>query len=451
MPPKIPFIHYIDQILRDIRGNTLTIPSMNAQLSEMISVSDINAINSKSTSNSFSSIQDRAFAEDSTIRLQNIMDDKINSDRDQQLTFTRDFTKLQDCLVLELFSPDSNQNPNFSKSRDQKLFRDTVSSAKGLLNMIPGVSSAVEAVEETVKSIVPDSIKNLTGKLMDSATSSKAFTEATQKDFENLNKNFYTSSRDGNHSVEIMLPMPQGGLMDNHAHQITGVSMNPVGPILGAAALVASAVTGMASAMTNSAGGSGNSTKKAYNSSGQSLPVYALQALQLQARKALNPAQEMLYQSPIARQFQFTIQFSPQDKQEADNFMKIVDMLKQHSYPTLDFDATLYNFPGTLKFYFKTNGKKNEKLPRSYFPCFIKSVQITYMSAGEGFYSHFYDGNPTSINLTLDISESKLLARNDLDNSLSQEQGLTKDLLNFGGVLDAEAIIEENTVNNTRP
>ena len=208
MPPKIPFIHYIDQILRDIRGNTLTIPSMNTQLSEMISVSDINAINSKSTSiGSFSSIEDRAFAEDSTIRLQNIMEDKINSDRDQQLTFTRDFKKLQDCLVLELFSPDSNQNPNFSKSRDQKLFRDTVSSAKGLLGMIPGVSDFVSGVETTVKSIVPDSVQNLTSQLLDSATSSKAFTAATKKDFENLNKNFYTSSRDGNHSVEIMLPI----------------------------------------------------------------------------------------------------------------------------------------------------------------------------------------------------------------------------------------------------
>ena len=423
---------------------------MNAQLSEMISVSDINSINNKSTSiGSFSSIKDRAFAEDTTIKLQNMMDAKLNSDMDQQLTFTRDFKKLQDCLVLELFSPDSNQNPNFSKSRDQKLFRDTVSSAKGLLGMIPGVSSFVEGVEQTVNSIVPSSISNLAGKLMNSATSSQAFTDATKKDFENLNKNFYTSSKDGNNSVEIMLPMPQGGLMDNHAHSITGVSMNPIGPILGAAALAASAVTGMASAMTGSGSGGVSSSKKAYNSSGQSLPVYALQALQLQARKALNPAQEMLYQSPVPRQFQFTIQFSPQDKQEADNFMKIVDMLKQHSYPTLDFDATLYNFPGTLKFYFKTNGIKNEKLPRSYFPCFIKSVQITYMSAGEGFYSHFYDGNPTSINLTLDISESKLLARNDLDNSLSQEQGLTKDNINFGGI-DVDAEIKKNTVNNTR-
>ena len=71
--------------------------------------------------------------------------------------------------------------------------------------------------------------------------------------------------------------------------------------------------------------------------------------------------------------------------------------------------------------------KASDVLPRSLFPCFIKSVQVNYINES-GYYTHFWDGKPTTINLTLDIVESKLLTRESLDKKLNDVNANTQNL-----------------------
>ncbi len=269
---------------------------------------------------------------------------------------------------------------------------------------------------------------------------SNAVAEAKQK-FEYLNTAFYTSGSTGDKYKIVYLPMPQGQLVDSHSHSINGVALNPALPLLGLASYALDSI------LPGGSGGGGESRGTA--SRGFSLPsgvgTYLLNAAQVNARKAINPAQETLYQSPAPRQWQFTITYAPTSKDEAESFIKIVEILKQHSYPTIDAAAVIFNFPGTVDFYFvvndneqisaDSNTKENIKseaskvLPRSLFPCFIKSVQVNYINES-GYYTHFWDGNPTTINLTLDIVESKLLTRESLDKNLTIGSGTVNTPLN---------------------
>jgi hypothetical protein len=355
----------------------------------------------------------------------------LNSAFPQEYSYTTDIKKLKDRLVLILYSPDANSNPGFNRSnRDQKLFFDTLDLLK---EKFQATSEVVGPAKDIIKNNIPFG-NAIFGTIEEAADSTKKFIneklltsqavgEAKGK-FEYLNQKFYTEGSKGDKYKIIYLPLPQGQLVDSHSHSIQGVAMNPLIPIIGAGLGIANSILGGGQKGDNRDGGRGFQANAAVGS-------YALNALQLTARKAINPAQETLYQSPVPRQWQFTFTYVPTNKTEAENFFNIVEMLKQHSYPTLDADAVLYNFPGTVHFYFVTNGTEisegdsnpndpniNTKLPRSLYPCFIKSVQINYINEG-GIFTHFWDGNPTSINLTLDIVESKLLSRESLDSQLN--------------------------------
>lgn len=344
----------------------------------------------------------------------------------KEYTYTTDIKKLKDRMVLRLYSPDSRSNPGFNtKNRDQKLATDIIDWSSKKLS--EGGGFVQDLANKVGLGEITGSVGNYLNKgatTVKNVLSPNAIAEAGKK-FEFLNESFYDRGSEGNRYKIIYLPMPRGQLVDSHAHTINGVAMNPALPL---ASLAASAL--------NSAipGGSTSGSSRGIGARGYSIPggvgEYIMNAAQLNSRKAINPAQETLYQSPVPRQFQFEFGYAPTSKEEADNFIQIVDILKQHSYPTVDAEAVLFNFPGTVDFYFVTNSMidedgdidedrpENKVLPKSYHPCFIKSVQIDYISE-TGFYSHFYDGNPTFINLTLELVETKLLTREDLDPLIS--------------------------------
>lgn len=351
----------------------------------------------------------------------------------QEITYTTDVNRLKDRMVLVLRAPDAKSNPGFNRNnRDQKLFFSTLDYIKKS-SVVQGAAAVGEAAGEMIRENIPggESLGTIFGNVIDETKNfintklltSGAVAEGIKK-FERLNENFYNQGSSGDKFKIIYLPMPQGQLIDSHSHSIQGVAMNPLVPIVGAGLSMANAIFG-----GKQTGDKGDGNRGFQ--SGAAVGNYALNALQLAARKAINPAQETLYQSPVPRQWQFTFVYIPTNKDEADSFLNIVEILKQHSYPTIDADAVLYNFPGTVDFYFVTNSTEidstkssldspniNEKLPRSLFPCFIKSVQISYINETNTF-THFWDGNPTSINLTLDIVESKLLSRESLDPSIN--------------------------------
>lgn len=345
----------------------------------------------------------------------------------KEYTYTTDIRKLKDRMVLRLFSPDSSSNPGFNtKNRDQKLATDIIDWSSEKLSAGGGFIQelANQAGFGEVTGKVGDFLKK-GATTVKNVLSPGALAEAGKK-FEFLNESFYDRGSKGSRYKIIYLPMPRGQLVDSHAHTVNGIAMNPALPL---ASMAASTLDKFIPGGSTSGSGRGSGSR------GFSLPggvsEYIMNAAQLNSRKAINPAQETLYQSPVPRQFQFQFTYAPTSKEEADNFIQIVDVLKQHSYPTVDAEAVLFNFPGTVEFYFVINSMidedgnideerpENKVLPRSYHPCFIKSVQVDYITEGNGFYTHFYDGNPTAMNLTLELVETKLLTREDLDPLIS--------------------------------
>ena len=297
-------------------------------------------------------------------------------------------------MVITLYSPSSNENPNLSNSQGQ-VNRYIGNSATSIANTVG------ELTQQGIGFLPEDKQKFLNEK---KAEVTNAFNNKdTSGQIEELNRTFYTEGSGVDKSKTIFLPLPKQ-INDIHSHNIDAFSNNPIIPI-----------AGVVSGLLDSIGGGGGQGTKG-GSRKISMPgvgTYIANNLQLAARKSFNPAVETLYRSPTPRNWQWNIEYSPTSKDDADAFIQIVEALKQHSYPTQDLGGVLYTFPGTIDFGFRINGEVSKVLPRSLQKCFIKGVQLDYTQ--QGFYAHFKDGNPVTIVLTLDIAETRLLDRSDLD------------------------------------
>ena len=313
----------------------------------------------------------------------------------EQLSFTRETAKLRDCMVITLYSPSSNENPNLSNSQ-QQANRYIGNSATSIANMVGDLT------QQGIGYLPEDKQKFLNEK---KAEVTDAFNNKdTSGQIEELNRTFYTEGSGTNKSKTIFLPLPKQ-INDIHSHNIDAFSNNPIIPIAGV-------VSGLLDSIGGGQGTKGGSRKISMPGVG----TYIANNLQLAARKSFNPAVETLYRSPTPRNWQWNIEYSPTSKDDATAFIQIVEALKQHSYPTQDLGGVLYTFPGTVDFAFRINGEVSSVLPRSLQKCFIKGVQLDYTQ--QGFYAHFKDGNPVTIVLTLDIAETRLLDRTDLDPSI---------------------------------
>lgn len=320
----------------------------------------------------------------------------------EQLSFTRETAKLRDCMVITLYSPSSNENPNLSNSQGQlqRLIGNGVSNLAS--SSVKGITTFADDLATKYGSQEQQTLYNETKSNIKNAFDNKD----TSGQIEELNRTFYTEGSGTNKSKTIFLPLPKQ-INDIHSHNIDAFSNNPIIPIAGV-------VSGLLDSIGGGQGTKGGSRKISMPGVG----TYIANNLQLAARKSFNPAVETLYRSPTPRNWQWNIEYSPTSKDDATAFIQIVEALKQHSYPTQDLGGVLYTFPGTVDFAFRINGEVSSVLPRSLQKCFIKGVQLDYTQ--QGFYAHFKDGNPVTIVLTLDIAETRLLDRSDLDPSLKQ-------------------------------
>jgi hypothetical protein len=320
----------------------------------------------------------------------------------EQLSFTRETAKLRDCMVITLYSPSSNENPNLSNSQGQlqRLIGNGVSNLAS--SSVKGITTFADDLATKYGSQEQQTLYNETKSNIKNAFDNKD----TSGQIEKLNTDFYKEGTGSDKFKTIFLPLPKQ-INDIHSHNIDAFSNNPIIPIAGV-------VSGLLDSIGGGQGTKGGSRKISMPGVG----TYIANNLQLAARKSFNPAVETLYRSPTPRNWQWNIEYSPTSKDDATAFIQIVEALKQHSYPTQDLGGVLYTFPGTVDFAFRINGEVSSVLPRSLQKCFIKGVQLDYTQ--QGFYAHFKDGNPVTIVLTLDIAETRLLDRSDLDPSLKQ-------------------------------
>jgi len=295
-------------------------------------------------------------------------------------------------MVIVLNSPSSSENPSATNSN----VKATAETAKVV----------TDYADKTLKAGMD--ILGVSSDTQNSVNNAIQMKEATANSNEVLDQSFYTEGSNGAKKLTVYLPLPKT-IQDSHSHELDGFSNNPLIPLVNIAMNL----------LDFGSSGSKGGTKK-YKETG--VGEFIGNNIKLATRKTLNPAVETLYRSPNPRTWQFNIDYSPTNKGESDNFIKIVEQLKQHSYPTKDLGGILYSFPGTLDFYFKINNERSEVLPYSLEKCFIRSIQLDYVGNSGGFYAHFKDGNPVSMIVSLEIVESRLLDRDILDTQLKSIQ-----------------------------
>jgi len=372
------------------------IPDLNSQPPDPASIIGNNNLFSSREANmsnieALTAIRNKAEALDNKLPV-------VNSNVATQLAFTQNLLKIKDCMVIVLNSPSSSENPSATNSN----VKATAETAKVV----------TDYADKTLKAGMD--ILGVSSDTQNSVNNAIQMKEATANSNEVLDQSFYTEGSNGAKKLTVYLPLPKT-IQDSHSHELDGFSNNPLIPLVNIAMNL----------LDFGSSGSKSGTKK-YKETG--VGEFIGNNIKLAARKSLNPAVETLYRAPNPRTWQFNIEYSPTNKQEANNFIQIVEKLKQQSYPTKDLGGMLYTFPGTIDFYFKINNKRSEVLPFSIEKCFIRSIQLDYIGQ-TGFYTHFKDGNPVTMLVSLEITESRLLDRNVLDHNLQNADTKERDRL----------------------
>lgn len=141
---------------------------------------------------------------------------------------------------------------------------------------------------------------------------------------------------------------------------------------------------------------------------------------------ALNPMLEMTFGGSQPRRFNFSFRFSPRNRQEAEEVLKIIKTFRFHSYssnagapddPTSINSGTRYLIPPDhfeIQFMRVRNNRLEENLamPRV-TTCMLASVNTNYAAMLDSF-TTFRDGTPVSMSLDLEFVESAVLTQNDI-------------------------------------
>lgn len=182
---------------------------------------------------------------------------------------------------------------------------------------------------------------------------------------------------------------------------------------------------------------------------------------------AKNPQQEQLLDSVPFRSWDFTFDFYPRNKDEAEEVRQIIKVFRQSMLPdtfrpsgknaegeldveqvekkTALLNATYFNYPNIFDIYF--HGPIADKVD-GFLPTVCTNAQVDY-TGGQKF-STFYDGTPNHIQLTLNFLEIKTLT---LGNYEKIRAEMAEGGFGPSGGLDGDSILDEvskgNKVNET--
>lgn len=157
----------------------------------------------------------------------------------------------------------------------------------------------------------------------------------------------------------------------------------------------------------------------------------------------INPKVDVLYSNSALRRFQFDFFMAPSSREEQEEMMGIIRVLRKFSAPELaasipgdmidpivgglntlgmtDIAAQLktgfWFVPPAefeIKFRHVVDGQpvENPSLPKI-AKCVLKNVTVNYTQQGE--FSTFQDGSPTTAQLTLDFREMRVISQQDVD------------------------------------
>ena len=122
---------------------------------------------------------------------------------------------------------------------------------------------------------------------------------------------------------------------------------------------------------------------------------------------ALNPLNQLLFDSIDFRTYQLAFTFTPYSQQEAEDVKKIIKVFKEASLPKIT-DAAFGMFfipPSTFNIEFLYNGKTNTGISRV-TESVIESIDVNYAPNG---WSAHTDGAPVQTTLTMNFKEIELV------------------------------------------
>jgi len=148
---------------------------------------------------------------------------------------------------------------------------------------------------------------------------------------------------------------------------------------------------------------------------------------------------ELLFQGPTLRQFGFTWRMSPRSASEATNVKRIIRMFKQGSAPRKlnsqsgAGSASLFlGTPNVFKLSYKTAGNKEISGLNKFKICALVNMSVVY--APDGQWAAYAEGQPVSVQMTLNFQEIEPVYENDYQNKI------------FGNLGDNYSLVKDDDV-----
>lgn len=145
--------------------------------------------------------------------------------------------------------------------------------------------------------------------------------------------------------------------------------------------------------------------------------VSADQLIARASGQILNPNLELLFNGVGLRVFPFSFQFFPRNKEEADEVMKIIRVLKFEMAPTRNGqkDPKSGIFVGTPSVFqlVYMRGSKEHPFLNKFLPMVLSDMKVNYTASGS--HSTFYDGTPTHMQVDLQFKELNPLYKEDYE------------------------------------
>ena len=133
---------------------------------------------------------------------------------------------------------------------------------------------------------------------------------------------------------------------------------------------------------------------------------------------------ELLFQGPTLRQFGFTWRMSPRSKKEARNVKRIIRMFKQGSAPRKTYSQSgagaasfFLGTPNVFKLSYKTGDTEISGLNK-FKICALVNMNVIY--APDGQWSAYDEGQPVSLQMTLNFQEIEPVYESDYQTDISK-------------------------------
>lgn len=146
------------------------------------------------------------------------------------------------------------------------------------------------------------------------------------------------------------------------------------------------------------------------------------------AGKITNPRLEKLFKQKDFRNFSFSWEIYPRNREETDAIRNIIETFRYHAHPARDSDTenkeedkaeVILRVPGEFEIKFlSTNPNPNQSgfVENEFFPkiarCALNSISVDYTP--NAVFSSFENNSPTAVTFTLQFSEMGLITREDV-------------------------------------